>query len=117
MLNAELKNLTIWLNTNKLTVNVKKKHITWCFACTWIKTSDIEVVMQNKSINCVTSTKSLGIVIDNKLKWNKHIAYMYVKNKISKAVGVLYKIRKFLDKSTLLNMYIFSCVSLSYILY
>ena len=59
--------------------------------------------MQNKSINCVTSTKFLGIIIDNKLKWNQHITY--VKNKISKAVGILYKIRNFLDKSTLLNMY------------
>ena len=68
-----------------------------------IKTSDIEVVMQNKSINCVTSTKFLGIIIDNKLKWNQHITY--VKNKISKAVGILYKIKNFLDKSTLLNMY------------
>ena len=65
--------------------------------------SDIEVVMQNKSINCVTLTKLLDIIIDNKLKWNEHITY--VKNKISKAVGILYKIRKFLDKSTLLTMY------------
>ena len=56
--------------------------------------------MLNKSINCVTSTKSLGIIIDNKLKWNEHI--IYVKNKISKAVAILYKIRKLLDKSTLL---------------
>ena len=35
-----------------------------------IETSDIEVVMQNKSINCVTLTKFLGIIMDNKLKWN-----------------------------------------------
>ena len=58
-----------------------------------IKTSDIEVVMQNKSINCVTSTKFLGIIIDNKLKWNEHITY--VKNKISKVIDVLYKVNFF----------------------
>ena len=68
-----------------------------------IKTPYIEVVMQNKSINCVTSTKFLGVIIDNKLKWNKHITYF--KNKISKAIGILYKVRKLLDKSTMLNMY------------
>ena len=41
--------------------------------------------------------------MDNKLKWNEHITY--VKNKISNAVGIPYTIRKFLDKSPLLNMY------------
>ena len=37
MLNSELKKLTIWLNANKLTVNVKKKHITWCFTVRGLK--------------------------------------------------------------------------------
>ena len=68
-----------------------------------IKTPDTEVVMQNESIDSVTSTKFLDIIIDNKLKRNEHIAY--VKNKISEAVGVLYKIRKFFNKFTLLNTY------------
>ena len=102
MLNSEFEKLTIWINDNKFTVNVKKTHY-MVFHRARIKTSDIEVVMQDKSINCVTSTKFLGIIIDNKLKWNEHITH--VKNKISKAVGILYKIKKFLDKSTLLNMY------------
>ena len=102
MLNSELKKLTIWFNANKLTVNVKKTHY-MVFHRARIKTSEIEVVMQNKSINFVTSTKFLGIIIDNKLKWNQHITY--VKHKISKAVGILYKIRNFLAKSTLLSMY------------
>ena len=70
MLNSELKKLTIWLNANKLTVNVKKTHY-MVFHRARIKTSDIEVVRQNKSINCVTSTKFLGIIIDNKLKSNQ----------------------------------------------
>ena len=71
MQNSELKKLTIWLNANKLTANVKKTHY-MVFHRAMIKTSDIQVVMQNKSINCVTSTKFLGIIIDNKLKWNEH---------------------------------------------
>ena len=76
MLNSELKKQTIWLNANKHTVNVKKKTHYMVFHRARIKTSDIEVVMQNKSINCVTSTKFLGIIIDNKLKWNQHNYYL-----------------------------------------
>ena len=55
-----------------------------------IKTLGTDVIMQNTSIQCVKSTQFLGIIIDNKLRWNDHITY--VKNKISKSLGILYKI-------------------------
>ena len=63
----------------------------------------IIIIMQNTSIQCVKSTKFLGVIIDNKLRWNDHITY--VKNKISKSLGILYKIRRYLDNTTLTNMY------------
>ena len=54
-------------------------------------------------ISHVTSTKFLGLIIDDKLKWNLHI--MYMKNKIAKSNGILYKIRNFLDRKTLTHLY------------
>ena len=40
----------------------------------------------------ITANSDIYIIIDDKLKWNKYITYMYyVINKISKAVGILYK--------------------------
>ena len=45
----------------------------------------------------------LGVIIDDKLKWNLHILYM--KNKIAKSNGILYKIRNFLDRKTLSHLY------------
>ena len=59
--------------------------------------------MQNTSIQCVKSTKFLGDIIDNKLRWNDHITYL--KNDISKSLGILYKICRYLDNTTLTNMY------------
>ena len=70
MLNSELKKITIWLHVKKLTVSVKKTHY-MVFHRARIKTSDIEVVMQNKSINSGTSTKFLGIIIDNHNKLSR----------------------------------------------
>ena len=43
------------------------------------------------------------------------MTHNYVKNKISKSLGILYKIRRYLDNTTLTNMY-YSCFSVSYIL-
>ena len=59
--------------------------------------------MQNSALTCVTTTKFLGVIIDHKFKWNDHITY--VKSKISKSISILYKIQRFLDMKTLIQMY------------
>ena len=58
---------------------------------------------RNKNIISVNNTKILGVIIDNKLKWLDHITF--IKNKISKLIGIINKIRKFLNKKTLRNLY------------
>ena len=44
-----------------------------------------------------------GVIIDNKLRWSDHINY--IKNKISKSIGIINKTRNFLNKNTLRNLY------------
>ena len=101
-LNNELENVTKWLNANRLTVNMKKTHY-MIFHRAKFKTTRQDVVMQNSALTCVIITKFLGVIIDHKFKWNDHITY--VKNKISKSIGILYKIQRFLDMNTLIQMY------------
>ena len=69
--------------------------------------------MQRNVVECVTKTKFLGVIIDNKLKWNDHITY--VKSKISKTIGLFYKMRQYLGKTALVNLY-YSLV-FSYLIY
>ena len=47
----------------------------------------------------VDYVKYLGVIIDHKLNWIKRIAY--VKNKISKRIGIMYKARQYLSKCIL----------------
>ena len=101
-LNNELHKVSTWLDANKLSINSKKTHF-MVFHRSRIKTSDINVVMQQNTIDRVNSTKCLGLIIDDKLKWHEHI--QHVKHKIARSVGILYKIRHYLNKETLLNMY------------
>ena len=51
----------------------------------------------------VSKTKFLGVIIDNKLTWEHHIAY--VKNKISKCIGLLYRARTKVYTSILKLLY------------
>ena len=61
------------------------------------------VQIQGNIIDHVNATQFLGIIIDNKLNWSDHINY--IKNKISKSLGIIYKIRSFLNRITLRNLY------------
>ena len=52
--------------------------------------------MNGSIINRVNSIRYFGVIIDHKLNWIEHIAY--VKNKISNGVGILFRARHRLCK-------------------
>ena len=111
ILNKELKKVDVRLQANKLTINLKKTHY-MVFHRSRIKHKYThEVQIKGNIINHVCNTKFLGIIIDSKLNWVDHINH--IKNKISKSIGIIYKIRNFLDKNTLQNLYytLFSHIS------
>ena len=61
------------------------------------------MVIDNEELTQVNSAKYLGVIIDHKLNWIEHISY--VKNKISKGIGIMFKARRFLTKKALLMLY------------
>ena len=50
----------------------------------------------------------MGVIIDHKLNWIDHIAY--VKNKISKGIGIIYETRSVLSKTSLVSLYYSLCI-------
>ena len=102
LLNAKFERVSCWLNANGLAVNVKKTHY-MVFRRARIKAVGLPVVMQRNVIECVTRTKFLGVMIDNKLKRNDHITC--VKSKISKTIELFYKVRQYLGRKALVNLY------------
>ena len=49
------------------------------------------------------STKFLGVMIDQHLSFEAHIKF--IKGKISRGIGILYKAKKLLAKTTLMTLY------------
>ena len=69
-----------------------------------IKSNSISsILLDSAKLIKVDYVKYLAVIIDHKLNWIEHIAY--VKNKISKGIGIMYKARQYLSKCTLLNLY------------
>ena len=76
------------------------------FHRTRIKNKKVEdrVHIGGKNLVNVNNTKFLGVIIDSKLNWSDHIRN--IKNKVSKSIGILTKIRRFLnEKKTFRNLY------------
>ena len=49
------------------------------------------------------SMKFLGLLLDDNFSWKEHIRYL--KNKIAKHIGLMYRAKPFLDKESLLAFY------------
>ena len=61
------------------------------------------IYMNGSELNRTHHVKYLGIIIDDRLNWIQHITY--VKNKISKGIGIMYKARTYLSKKCMSNLY------------
>ena len=79
IINEELNKLSIWLASNKLTLNIGKSHYV-IFHRARLKQSKINITLSNISLERVTFIKFLGVIIDEKLSFTRHISY--IKNKI-----------------------------------
>ena len=74
-LNTELLKVSDWLNSNKLTINLKKTHY-MVFHRSRIKTNSRNLVILKETLEITRSTKFLGVIIDNKLKCTDHLTYI-----------------------------------------
>ena len=102
-INSDIPALTNWLETNRLSLNLKKTHI-MIFGNTRRKNdSTLNISIQGTKLDIVQHTKFLGIILDSALSWKNHI--IYLSQKISKSLGILAKARKLLNVDTLRQLY------------
>ena len=93
------------MSANKLTLNLTKTEflvITSRQRRVYLSDNP-SLTIHNFPIEQVSSTKSLGVHIDENLSWNTHIEG--VCKKISSALGSIKRIRNFIPLHTLLNIF------------
>ncbi len=103
ILNCELKLLSTWLKANKLSLNAEKTYYLIFHRARLKADGQPNLYMNGCPLNKTSHLKYLGVIVDHKLNWIQHITY--VKNKVSKGIGIMYKARAYLDKKCLANLY------------
>ena len=101
-LNVELEKINLWIQVNKLSLNINKTHF-MLFKGRKLIPFCPEIKMNGQVIQRIDRTKFLGVILDDRLSWVHHIDY--IAKKVSKSIGILYRLRRYLDTDTLINMY------------
>ena len=99
--NLVLKKIHEWTVCNRLSLNIEKTS----YMRTTNKTlgNYSQICINNSPINIVETAPFLGIKFDCNLKFISHINY--IADKISKSVGIIYRLSSFVPKTCLLKLY------------
>ena len=100
---VELEKFKRWTMLNRLSINVDKTFAILFTSRRHATPSNLKLCLDNREIEFKQSGRFLGVVIDQNLKFNEHISNIC--NKVSKSVGIMYKIRSCVPDHVLLNLY------------
>ena len=98
---SERDNISYWLKTNKLSLDVNKTKMMLFYRpqrkveISKLKINDTEIII-------VEEFDFLGITLDKHLTWKPHIHK--ISNKISKTIGILNRIKTYLPQNAKLNI-------------
>ena len=101
--NDELTKLSLWFKANKLSLNISK---TTCMLFSNRKKTmneTIHLMIEENIIDRVRECKFLGTNVDDNLTRKPHISL--ITNKISKNIGIMFKVGQFLTKETTKSLY------------
>lgn len=95
ILNRELSSIGKWVHENKMVLNLTKtKSIIFGSNQSLRAEPELRLCIEGTSIQQVKETKLLGITLDDKLSWSKHIDTIV--NKMGKALAVVRRCRNHL---------------------
>ena len=100
--NLELEKIYQWTLCNRLSLNIRKT-VSMVFSNRPLDLERNVVKINGVNLPFINEHKFLGVTIDPKLKFNKHINL--ITSKISKSVGIFYKFKSFLSRELLVLLY------------
>ena len=107
LINEELAKIKEWCDLNKLSINIKKTNY-MIVKSPKKKSGNINIKLPNKDGNSDIIEKKdhikyLGVLLDKKLSWKHHIAY--VCSRLARNTGIFSKLRHYMSLAQLKQLY------------
>ena len=103
-INSELIIVHVWLSATKLSLNIEKSNfIIFHPPQKGLQDFSFNLSLNNKQLKREYCIKYLGIMIDSHLSWKPQVDF--VVKKIRRSIGILSKLRHYIDLSILLKLY------------
>jgi len=103
MVNRDLSLLVHWLRANKICLNTSKTEILLFKRKNKFINKTLNFRLSGQKMKLSRSTKYLGVIIDEHLAWDDH--FQSLTTKLSRAVGIISKIRHYLNYRALISVY------------
>ena len=100
-INEDLNSLSQWLNNNLLTLNYEKTK--FMIFANKKQSTKVDITIENKKVLQETSFNYLGVTLSSDLTWHNHINNIITK--INQRLGVLRRVKEFLDLDTRCVLY------------
>ena len=101
--NNELKKDKIWLDVNKLSLNIDKTNFIIFKSPQHSSSQIINIKIGNLPIKKTCYVKFLGILLDENLSWKYHLTEL--SKKLARTCGMFFKVRHFLPINVLICLY------------
>jgi hypothetical protein len=96
----EMPLLITWLNTNRLSLNVKKTNV---MIFGKHRNKNVNIKINNTQLEIVQKTTFLGLILDSQLNWKLHLEK--ITKKVAKVIGIISRAKQLLNKKTLIQLY------------
>ena len=101
--NEELKKLSLWLNLNRLALNVGKTNFVIFRSCQKVPNHNVTLLMNKKALQQKDHVKYLGVLLDQHLSWKYQIKSVALK--VSRGLGIISKLKPFLKDKLIRTIY------------
>ena len=103
VVNKELKKVKIWLDVNKLSLNIDKTNFIIFKSPQNSAPETVSIKIGNLPIKQTCYVKFLGVLLHKNLSWKYHLTEL--SKKLARICGMFFKVRHFLPISVLVCLY------------
>ena len=105
LVNADLKHLVNWLDTNEISLNMKKNEVVIFKSKQKRVEGDLKIKLCGKKLYPTEIVKYLGVKIDTNFTWQHHVNDPSIK--LNRDNALLFKMRKHVSLKILRSIYFF----------